>query len=368
MTSALPAPTGPYIVGSRHIFLTDTGRSDPFSGAATRQVTLNAWYPTLGTGIYSKYLSDNTSRDQTLAVDDAEGFDGTWNYLFNPSSTMYPKIHAMNTWGIDNAAPRTDLGALPVVVFSPGFGVPGAFYSITAANLASNGFVVLVLSDTWEGIAVETATGVATQNVGAVNNQWQKCLAARTGDFEYVLNQLPTLPNGLGAVIDTTRIGGAGHSYGGYTAMQCAFSDTRIKSVLVLDGTCGWPGTTSSCQTGGMPNHQPVLLFAADPAIEKPSAAEHASWTGFEAQHHGPLWVTHMTGAAHYAMSDVCVVDPNTTTFSGTIAAARAAAIVPAYATDFFDFTLRGGPGTLTTGPSASYPEVTFVITDPSGA
>lgn len=365
MTSVLPTPTGPYAVGSRHLFLTDAARHDPFSGAATRLVTVNAWYPTTATGTYSKYLSDNTSRDSTLAVDDAEGFDGTWNYLFNPNSTMYPKIHAMNTWGIDNAAPRTDLGLLPVVVFSPGFGVPGAFYSITAANLASNGFVVLVLSDTWEGIAVETATGVATQNVGAVNNQWQKCLTARTGDFEYVVNQLSTLPNGIGAVIDTTRIGGAGHSYGGYTAMQCAYTDVRIKSILVLDGTCGWPGTTSSPQYGGLPYRQPVFLFAADPVVEKPSAAEHASWTSFQAQPHGPLRITHMAGAAHYAMSDVCLVDPNTANFSGTIAPARATTIVPAYATDFFDYTLRGGSGTLTTGPSATYPEVTFMVNQP---
>lgn len=364
MTFTLPTPTGPYTVGARHLFLVDTARKDPFSGASTRQVTVNAWYPTSGTGVYAKYLSDNVTRDQTLAADDASGFDGAFNYLFNPGSTMYPRIHAIPTWGISGAAPRTDLGLLPVVIFSPGFGVPGAFYSILAANLASQGFVVLVLSDTWESIATETATGVATQNVSAVNNQWQKCLVARTGDFEFVLNQLAMLPNGIGAVCDTTKVGGAGHSYGGYTAMQCAYGDTRIKSVMVLDGTCGYAGTTSSPQNGGMPGHQPVFLMSADPAFENPTGANHPSWAGFRSQPHGPLWEVQLAGAAHFALSDICLVDPNTS-FSGSITPARATALVPAYVLDYFDYTLRGGPGTLTLGPSSAYPEVTFLFNQP---
>jgi pimeloyl-ACP methyl ester carboxylesterase len=365
VTNYIPNPTGSYAVGVQHLFLTNQAK-DPLTGSATRAVTVNAFYPTSTTGTSAKYLSDNTSKDTTMAADNAQGFDGTFNYYFSQSSTMYPRIHAIPIQAITNAAPRTDLGKLPVVILSPGFGVGGSFHTAVAQELASQGFVALILSVTWESIATETSSGVAAQNVNAVNNQWQKCLDARVQDMTFVLNQLSSLgANGnIGAIIDTSRVGLAGHSYGGYTAMQIAYSDTRATSVLCLDAPCGWPNTTSSAQNGGLPNKQPVFLLSTPNGV---NGDGHASWQGFEAQPHGPFWIAEIAGTLHTALTDLAVVEPNTATFVGTIAPARAVAVTNAYVLDFFDMTLRRGSGTLISGPNSNYSEVTFVLSQPNG-
>ncbi|MFI7191497.1 hypothetical protein ACIBQ0_17320 [Nocardia nova] len=360
MTNVLPNPTGPYVVGARHLFLTNPAK-DPLTGAASRLITVNAWYPTTTTGTGIKYLSDNTTRDNTMAAANAQGFDGGWNYIFNPNATMYPQIHATTVQAVTGAAPRTDLGQLPVLILSPGFGVGGAFHSALAMDLASHGYLVLVLSVTSESISTETASGTVAQNVNAVNNQWQKCLDARTQDLTYVLGQLSSLPNGIGAVADTTRVAAAGHSYGGYTAMQVAYSDGRIKAVLCLDAPCGWPGTTSSPQNGGLPLGQPVFLLSSPNGV---NGDGHASWTGFQSQAHGPFWIAEVAGTVHTAFTDLAVVDPNSATFTGTIAPARAVAVTNAQARAFLDYTLMGDTG-VSMANDPTYPEVNFTVSEP---
>lgn len=363
MSIALPTPTGPYAIGNRHLFFNDTSRTDPYSGASSREVSATVWYPTTGTGSLAPYLSDVSATGTTMAGDDAVGFDGLFDYYFDQAATMYPEIHGLLTSAVENAPIRTDLGLLATVVLSPAFGTPGSFYSILAAELASNGFIVVVLSVTWESVCTETNTGVDGQSSSATTNATD--LTARTGDITYILGQLATLPNGIGAQVNTAAIGAGGHSFGGYAAMEIAYSNLNVKAVAALDCTCGWSGTVSDPQNHGLPYGQPVLLMSSDPKLQNPVAANDPSWVAFEGQPHGPLCVAVVGGAIHYAFSDIGFVDPNTSTFCGTIAPSRVEKIVPAYVTSFFDAVLRGGPGTLLAGPQSAYPEVSYLATIP---
>lgn len=372
----LPTLTGPNPVGNRRLFLTDTSRPDPFSGAATRQVSVTAWYPSLTIGSPARYLSATDSSDETMALALTNGLEGAgctkswWNGtitcggLFgnvNPNTTMFPNIRARDTRATVNGTPRTDLGLLPTVVFSPGFGVPGNHASIIAEELASHGYLVLTLSHTWESIATELAGSVALQNGGAVSNQWGKVLAARVADAKFVLNQLPTLPNGIGAVHDPTRIAAAGHSFGGLTGLELAYQDSRIKAVCVLDGTAGYTGTTNGAQDHGLPI--PVMLLSATVNLSDGVlvGAEHPSWATYQTHPHGPLYLYQVAGTKHFAFTDVGMLTVKPADLLGTIAASRAMALHPRWARAFLDTHLRSTPDPLLTLPSTDWPEVTAV-------
>lgn len=368
----LPVTNGPSAVGNRRLFLVDTSRADPFSGAATRQVSVTAWYPTSSTGVAAKYLSNNDSFDSTMALQLTNGLEGRTCFSFGstPScfgssiaNTMWPNIRARDTRAVKDAVVRTDLGPLPTVIFSPGFGVPGNHSSILAQELASYGYLVLTLSCTWESIVTELATSVASQNGSAVSNAWGKVLAARVADSKFVLNQLATLPNGIGAQADLTKVAAVGHSFGGLTGMELAYQDARIKAVAVLDGTAGYAGTTNGAQDNGI--SQPAMLLsgpinAGDGIL---TGGEHPSWATYQTHPHGPLHLFQVAGAAHYAFTDVgllCGADKKPSLL-GTIAAARAMALHPTFVKAFLDTYLLGAVSPLMTLPAAGWPEVTAI-------
>lgn len=372
----LPATTGAYEVGNRRLFLSDP-RGDPFSGAPDRQISVTAWYPTCSTGPAARYLSVNDAFDETMALELTNGIEsrscgkswwgggyscGWWGGV-DIADTMFPNIRARDTRAVLGAPVRTDLGALPVVIFSPGFGVPGNHSSILAQELASHGYLVCTLSHTYESIVTELADSVVKQNANWVGgNQWAKVLNARIDDARYVLNQLPTLPHGLGAVADTDAVAMAGHSYGGPTGMELAAQDPRITAVAVLDGTAGWPGTSNQAQDNGLT--QPVMLLSGpiDPNDSFATGAEHASWDTYDTHPHGPLHILTIAGAGHYAVTDVgllCGADKKST-LCGSIDPARAMELHPRYVRAFLDTYLRGTPDVLMDGPHVDWPEVTF--------
>ena len=80
-----------------------------------------------------------------------------------------------------------------------------------------------------------------------------------------------------------------GHSYGGYTGMEVAYQDARVKAVVALDGTAGWDGTQNIAMTNGI--SQPVMLLSGQVIAgdNYTVAAEHPSWATYAATNHGPL-------------------------------------------------------------------------------
>jgi dienelactone hydrolase len=372
----LPAMTGPHGVGNRRLFLTDTSRPDPFSGATTRQVSVIAWYPTPSAGAPARYLSNNDTFDASMALSLTNGLENAgcsknfWSGAItcggffgnvNVNTTMYPNIRARDTRAVLNGAVSTDLGALPVVVFSPGFGVPGNHSSILAQELASHGYLVLTLSCTWESIVTELSSSVANQNGGAVSNQWQKVLTARMGDATYVINQLGSLPNGIGNQADLGKVAMVGHSYGGYTALEMAYHDSRVKAVAVLDGTAGYAGTENHAQDNGV--QQPVMLLSGqiNGGDNYLVGGEHASWSTFASKPHGPLYMFQVQGTRHYAFTDVGLLTTKTADLNGSIAPARAMEIHPRFVRAFLDTHIKGNPDPILTLPASGYPEVTAI-------
>jgi dienelactone hydrolase len=362
-TTLLPAPTGQYKIGERTVFLVDSTRSN-------RQVEAQVWYPTTATsGTLARYLSQNTSYDQSIALSLTNGLEGRSCYSFFGSiscfgtalsNTMYPRINQRDTHGFVNAPIRTDLGKLPVVVLSPGFGLPSYLYTALSEDLASNGYIVVNTSVTGESIANEVSNGVATQTVTGVN---QAAFTQRITDYRFVMNQIATLPNGIGAQADMNNIAGGGHSWGTTTSMETAYSDSRLKAIVGLDGTPGWNGISqNNAETYGI--QQPTLRFRGGTTDDGSHNMDNL-WATYNSHSHGPLYQLNLENGGHYFFTDSCYTgypahqtDPM---YCGSADVTLAMNAVRAYTLAFLNEYLKGQPTTLLDGPSAQYPNITFM-------
>ena len=360
----LPAPTGQYAVGERTVFLPDPARSN-------RQVQAQVWYPTSATsGTLARYLSQNTSRDQTIALALTNGLEERSCFAFFGSptcfgvsiaNTMYPRINQRDTHAFVNAPIRTDLGQLPVVVLSPGFGVPSYLYAAVSEDLASNGYIVVATSVTNESIANEVSNGVTQQSVGVT----QAAFNQRLADYRFVINQLGNLTGGIGAQADLTRIGGGGHSWGGYTAMEAAYTDPRLLAIANLDGTPGWQpnsAATNMAMNNGI--SQPVLRLQGG-TTDNGSGTQNTTWGIYNTHPHGPLYSLNFTNAGHYHFSDACFVGmpahQSNPLYCGVADVPLTMNAFRAYTLAFFDKHIKGLPVTLLDAPSPQFPNVTFI-------
>ena len=165
----------------------------------------------------------------------------------------------------------------PVVVFSPGFGVPRGLGSIMVAELASRGYVVVTVDHTYEAVGVEFPGGRLAVQTLPQGSYALLARQARVADVRFVLDELGRLargqnpdaagrrlPRGLGDVLDLTRIGAFGHSAGGITSADVMDVDARVKAGIDMDGTLayGYPNPADS-PTVAHGTQRPFLLMGA---------------------------------------------------------------------------------------------------------
>ncbi|MET9210732.1 MULTISPECIES: alpha/beta hydrolase family protein [unclassified Nocardia] len=228
----LPEPTGPYAVGSEIFRWVDERRPEPVTAAEDRRnVVVQAWYPTeLTSGRQWVYLDGQDSLPSR--VSGIPGFLLSDTIIDTHATADVPVSPARERW--------------PVVLFSPGYGAPRAFYSGLVADLASRGFVVLAIDHPYESAVTELADGtVATtvENIAADDpdaiRYMTECLETRTADLRFVLDQLAR-PEVLGPLEDRVDLGNAtaiGHSLGGAAALSALAADPRLTAAANLDGT-----------------------------------------------------------------------------------------------------------------------------------
>jgi predicted dienelactone hydrolase len=129
----LPAPTGAAPVGTLVLRLVDTSRVDPFAPEPrARELLLRFWYPAAGrSGEPTPYFAPRVA---ALYADQ----------LNIPTRILT----AFSVPARTNARPQA--GRHPVVLFSPGFGVPSSNYALLLDDLASHGYVVLAIDHPYE--------------------------------------------------------------------------------------------------------------------------------------------------------------------------------------------------------------------------
>ncbi|WP_329415539.1 dienelactone hydrolase family protein [Nocardia vinacea] len=285
----LPEPTGRYRIGSEIFRWIDEQRPETStdSTADRRNVIVQAWYPT-----------DVESARQWVYIDGQARLPGRVTQI--PGFVMH-SYGRIDTHAYADVPISAERARWPVVLFSPGYGAPRAFYTGLVTDLASRGFVVLAIDHPYEVAVTELADGsVATptddfpENDADGERYMSEHLQVRRDDLRFVLDQLDR-PDAIGALsgrLDTDHIAAIGHSFGGASAVAAAADEPRIEAVANIDGTL----------YGELPAlNQPFLLVESDHSETGHSAQyldrnrdliQHLQATGFryeiaEANHFG---------------------------------------------------------------------------------
>ncbi|MFJ8232226.1 alpha/beta hydrolase family protein [Streptomyces sp. NPDC094448] len=356
----LPAPSGPYPIGTVALRLRDTSRPDPWTaGRPCRELMISIWYPAAG-GAPAPAVPWMPPR----AADRYLGSLGLAS-----GAVLLGYAH-----GRERAPFRCPGGPLPVVLYSPGSNASRSFGTGIVEDLAGHGYVVVTVDHPYDAAVVEFPGGrVETAPPGGLRD-YAKALTVRTDDLRFVLDRLTAiragddgtglpggpLPPGLPDALDLRRIGMIGHSLGGAATAAAMHADGRIAAGASLDG-----GAAGPVVDAGLDRPFLVVDTYGKGGMES-NPALRTFWSNLRG------WRRHLTvaGAAHQSFGDETLILPEIAHLLGmdratlegevgTIPTHRAQAFQRAYPRAFFDLHLRGR-GRLLDGPSPDFPEVRY--------
>jgi|AGTN01.2.fsa_nt_gi Predicted dienelactone hydrolase len=241
-----PQPTGQYPVGKVAFDWTDPERPEIAAGNATsRELMVYVWYP----ADLTENLSEAPVMDAKTAVSVRTGNAFSLGFLKDLSDHTFKDVPV--------SAGRSQY---PVLVMSHGDSSSPLLMAVTAADLASHGYIVVGPSYTYNSPGVVFPDGRVVSrdyNYSLIGDDYinfslsyyenAKQWAAHNADVErreaedvsFVLDRLEQL-NKTDALfkgkIDMDRVGTFGHSLGGAVSIASAELDDRIKAAADLDG------------------------------------------------------------------------------------------------------------------------------------
>ncbi|MFB9689072.1 alpha/beta hydrolase family protein [Amycolatopsis plumensis] len=340
----LAKPTGDRPVGTTALHLKDTSRPDPWVPSVPyRELMVSLFYPAApANGPTKQFMSEAEAK----AVFDEAGIRGI------PPSVMT----TVHTDAVVDAKPAGR--GLPAVVLSPGFKRPRAELTSLSEDLASHGYLVVLVDHTYENVATTFPDGRVTGCAACGRYDlefWQKLERGRAKDVSFVLDSMAH--SKWAPLLDVSRIGMAGHSVGGASTIGTMVTDPRIKAGIDIDGTTDDPLLAPGLD-------RPFLFLGRANMYSPGTGDEAASWERDWKQLKGwKRWLT-VAGMAHPSFTDIGLVGEQLgIDFGATTPAVRGQAITAAYVRAFFDQHLRGRPQPLLDQPSARYPEVAFART-----
>lgn len=360
---ALPAPGGPYQVGTITFHWIDTAREEaylPTPGRAPRELMVQVWHPAAPpTGERpAPWLPD--VRKWSQAVGERLGVPG---FLFN----HLPLTRGHAYWG----APVAEGGPFPVVLYSHGWTGFRAIASDQAEELASQGYIVFAPDHPYGAMATAYPDGrVALNNPAALPSRdetppetWQAAIeqlaATYAADLAFVLDQAERMAEGgipsyLGPHLDLSRVGVYGHSTGGAAAVLLAMQDARVKALLGQD-VWAEPIPDESLDT---PLPVPLLFIDSELWVW-PANADRVERLFVNAAHDARHY--QIAGAAHGDFTLFPLLSP-LAGFSenrGVIDARRVLELNREALVAYFDWYLRELPAPLLDDPAGRYHELT---------
>ncbi|HCD27578.1 MAG TPA: hypothetical protein DER02_08660 [Gammaproteobacteria bacterium] len=239
----LPAPQGPYAIGTEVFEWTDQSRLEWFTDDPQdhRRIVVQVWYPTdaadaASAAVTYPYLDQPARRIRPLARQMALPA-----FLIQHMQTL--QSHA--NYG---AAPRMSAQSRPVILFSHGLGGWRAQNTVQVEELVSHGYVVVAVDHTYDAYVTLFADGTDAEHRSspAINGEaefWAvrgPQLATRAADLSFVLDRIEALQAAGAAEIwrqmAIQTVGVFGHSYGGATAVMVLHNDPRVVAGIALDG------------------------------------------------------------------------------------------------------------------------------------
>lgn len=239
-TEKLPVPSGKYQTGTKIFDLTDYSRNEIYGDnqSKNRKIKYQVWYPTDDTYGYkkAKWISDGKLLTRKVA-----------------SNMRLPAFILDHTASIDSNsylnAPISNIEEnYPVVIISHGWKGFRELHTDYAEELASNGFIAIVIDHTYGSQFVRFQDGsVAPLDKNALPSftrpsefiNYSSALAMTYGkDVIAIIDEVERLNDDsdyFKGKIDVEKIGVLGHSTGGGGMVYSTLNDDRIKAFMGLD-------------------------------------------------------------------------------------------------------------------------------------
>lgn len=337
----VPGPTGPHAVGRTTRQWVDAGRREVLGPAdGPRETPLVIWYPAqAGTGLAMPYFP---ALQEVAAGMAASG-----------------EVSALEVFGLRFVRSQERLQAsmaeaesrYPLVLLSPGNGTNVEFYDAVAAELASQGYIVVGVNHPYDVAAVALHDGRVAQFVEGPlalteREAWTAGrIAERTADLLFVLAQLQAL-NEQGDVLlsgrmELAQVGVMGHSLGGIAAVQSCQASAEFVACLNLDGL--QRGGPFSADDNPAPPPQPFMMITKEAELHPELEAL------FAAAPSGSYRVV-LRGATHDSFTDGPLLQPSLLPNGAQAIASQ----VRVYTLAFFEQTLRGRESALLQQPVQS--------------
>lgn len=305
--------------------------------AGDRELLVEVWYPA------DPASAEAAAAGQSIAEfvpegPDREAFDALLTDL-SPAGTIGTRTQTSSAFAAPPAA-----GSWPLLVFSHCHNCARFSSYSLAEHLASHGFVV----------AAPDHAGNTLFDSGALLSD--EFLMTRVGDLQAVLDALTgdddALPSSIKGegIVDSSRIGAFGHSYGAATVGRLAQEDARILAAMPIAAPVEnpiFPGT----QVAAI--ERPLLFVRAEEDNSILAIGNNLINLNFTGAN-PPVWLVKVRDAGHWNFSDICGLTEDFAAGCGegtrqTVAGEAftyldidlARRLAGAYALAFFDLHLR---------------------------
>jgi predicted dienelactone hydrolase len=273
----LPAPTGPFSIGTKIFNWVDRSRHEQASRnpADSRQLIVQLWYP---------------SKEWSGPVSPYVPMLNSYRHIWEDSDVNVASRTL--THSRLNAKPMSSL-QFPVVLLSHGWQGTRSEYTSLAEDLASHGYAVFAVDHPYMG-RIALPNGEVTEPTENQFHNPAEIVAYYARDLEFVIGQIGDLNRAdpdkiFTGKFDLTRIAAIGHSSGFVAASGACKLDRRIKACINIDA----PGFAASDLAG---LEQPLLWIRLQKAGRVP--AEYLKTT------RATVYELQIEGASHGGVAD----------------------------------------------------------------
>jgi predicted dienelactone hydrolase len=358
---AIPAPDGPYKVGTRIYELTDSSRKELYSGKdEARRFQIQVWYP-----------SEPGPSDQRAP----------WMHhadVFAPSIATYIKLPSffldhlalVKIPAYENSKVADPDQGFPIILFSHGWNGFNAQNTGQALQLASHGYVVVGVQHTYGAVVTVFDDGTIAKNnpaalpMDAPDEEYtaaaQTLAKQWSGDLGYALDFLTEENSHANSPffkrLNLALVGVYGHSTGGGAAIQFCATDNRCKALFGEDPFMRTV-STEVLESGVI---QPAFFMFSQRWHDDVNSLNNRQFKPFFEKSHEAFCAVYIEGTAHYDFSDLPLLSPLAPKLGlkGPINGKRVITIVDDYLLSFFDMTLKGDVSELFNTTYVRYKEV----------
>jgi hypothetical protein len=363
----LPVPSGTFAVGTQTFYWQDADRTEIFgtsAGEGPRRLMVQVWYPAV--------------KGETLKtvpyVDDPSAFSRGAAKMYHAPGWIANYVGLIQTHSARDAALEQSNQPFPVLIFSHGWNGYRTQNTYQMEELASHGYVVFAPDHTYGSIAVTFPGGESILvdpgilPFGAEESIFDP--AARTlgsvweGDLHFVLGQIERLNQGeiagpFKGKLDLSRLGVLGHSTGAGAAVEFCWSEDLCKAGLAMD-TWLEPYSRSMTEEG---LSKPFLFMESERWNQGEDNKNEPLFDALYAHSQGEKFWLEISGTRHTDFADLPALTPLflIPRLGNPFYGSRVLQIVNTYSLAFFDHYLKGASASLLDGPSAQFPEVSFM-------